>query len=77
MATLKVAGIFGSGARIYSENAERGPPLSETLLFILFYSFGIFVAHRCSSLGLRSVCYSFQDLKQLKNEFLVCLAECN
>jgi hypothetical protein len=64
---LNIVEIFRSGVQVYSETIQGGPKITEILLPILFYGFGIFVAHRYSTLGLRSVyVIFFQDFKQLK-----------
>jgi hypothetical protein len=36
--------------------AQRGTQVGESIVTILFYGFGLFVAHRYSTIGLRIVC---------------------
>jgi hypothetical protein len=61
-----LAAIFGSGVQIESGKPQRGPQIGEALVSILLYGFGNFAVYRYSALGLRIVCYFFQDFKQLK-----------
>ncbi len=51
-----VAAVFGSDLTTEMKANQRCAQAGEALIGILFYGFGIFVAHRYSATGLRVVC---------------------
>ncbi len=51
-----VSAIFQSGVEYQMVNARRSEKAGEAIIAILFYGFGLFVAHRYSTIGLRVVC---------------------
>jgi hypothetical protein len=51
-----VGAVFGSELTTEMKTTHRFAQVGEALIGILFYGFGIFVAHRYSATGLRVVC---------------------
>ncbi len=51
-----VSAVFGSELTTEMKASQRYAQVGEALIGILFYGFGIFVAHRYSATGLRVVC---------------------
>ncbi len=66
MASL-VAAIFGSGLTNQDANARRGTQVGQALVSILFYGFGLLVAHKYSETGLRVVCIIFFHTIYIRN----------
>jgi len=51
-----VAAVFGPELTTKMKVSQRYTEVGEALIAILFFGFGIFVAHRYSATGLRVVC---------------------
>ncbi len=51
-----VGTFFGSGTSDASFDGRYAYKIAQPLLSLLFYGFGLFAAHRYSTIGLRIVC---------------------
>ena len=63
-----ISAIFESSSDFGPDSNRRGTQIGNSLVSILFYSFGLIVAHRYHVMGLRVVCI-------IRESFLVLYGE--
>ncbi|CAF3771104.1 unnamed protein product [Rotaria sp. Silwood1] len=54
-----ISAISGNGMSNSMQETRRGTQIGQSLISLLFYGFGIFVAYRYYETGLRVVCFYF------------------